>query len=124
MMPTMAAPVIRSAETKDAEAIARIYNHYVVETIVTFDEVPVTAADIERRIEETGEAGFPWFVAEVDGAAVVGLVGVGVLGQAVVLLAGSEGQSGQDNGAERRRQKRPPNGAHDRSEFLTDPPLL
>lgn len=38
---------IRRAETRDAAAIAAIYNHYVLETTVTFDEVPWT---VESRV--------------------------------------------------------------------------
>ena len=63
----MGTPVIRPAEAKDAAAIAGIYNHYVAETIVTFDEKAVTADDIERRIREAREAPYPWFVAELSG---------------------------------------------------------
>ena len=63
----MTAPGIRPVEARDADAIAGIYNHYVAETIVTFDEQPVAADDIARRIENTRKAELPWFVAEADG---------------------------------------------------------
>jgi L-amino acid N-acyltransferase YncA len=59
--------MIRSATTADAAAIAAIYNHYVLNTIVTFEEEPVSAAEMARRITETLSAGFPWFVGEEDG---------------------------------------------------------
>jgi len=52
----------------DAEEIARIYNHYVLETIVTFEEEPVEAPEIARRIVEVAESRLPWLVAERAGA--------------------------------------------------------
>jgi phosphinothricin acetyltransferase len=55
---------IRAATLSDAAAIAGIYNHYVTETVVTFEEEPVPAAEIARRIEEVQSASLPWLVAE------------------------------------------------------------
>jgi L-amino acid N-acyltransferase YncA len=60
--------MIRAATPADAEAIATIYNHYITDTIVTFEEVPLDAAEIARRIEEVQAAGLPWTVVEVSGA--------------------------------------------------------
>ena len=34
---------IRPAASTDAASIAKIYNHYIAETIVTFEEEPVAA---------------------------------------------------------------------------------
>lgn len=62
---------IREAAASDAAAIAEIYNHYVTETVVTFEEEPVPAAGIARRIEAVRSASLPWLVAEV-GRHVVG----------------------------------------------------
>ncbi len=55
---------IRSAVADDATAIADIYNHYVTKTVVTFEEEPVTAKEIARRIEAVQSASLPWLVAE------------------------------------------------------------
>jgi L-amino acid N-acyltransferase YncA len=57
---------IRAATKADAEAIARLYNHYVTETVVTFEEEPILPADIARRMEEVRSASLPWLVAEED----------------------------------------------------------
>lgn len=57
--------MIRSCVPADADAICRIYNHYVNETIVTFEEVPVTATDMAQRITEV-TARLPWLVWETD----------------------------------------------------------
>jgi phosphinothricin acetyltransferase len=54
----------------DATAIAEIYNHYVRETVVTFEETPVAASDMAQRIADVG-APYPWLVSD-DGGAVVG----------------------------------------------------
>lgn len=62
---------IREATPSDAAAIAEIYNHYVDETVVTFEEEPVPAAEIARRIEEVRSASLPWLVAE-EGQGVAG----------------------------------------------------
>ena len=39
---------IRAAEPSDAAGIAAIYNHYVAQSIVTFEEEPVSDAEIAR----------------------------------------------------------------------------
>jgi len=59
--------MIRAAAEADAEAIAYIYNYYVTDTIVTFEEDPVTESEIARRIDLVQSAGLPWLVAEENG---------------------------------------------------------
>jgi phosphinothricin acetyltransferase len=54
----------------DGEALARIYNHYISNTIVTFEETPVDAADMAGRFAEVSASGLPWIVAEWNGVAV------------------------------------------------------
>ena len=62
---------IRAARASDAAAVAAIYNHYVAETAVTFEEEPVSAAEMARRIEGVLSASLPWLVAE-ESADIVG----------------------------------------------------
>ena len=62
-----ASAVVRSATFADAEAVAAIYAHYVLHTIVTFEEEPPDAAEIARRIEKVQTAGLPWLVADDHG---------------------------------------------------------
>lgn len=57
---------VRCVELKDAAFIADIYNHYVNQSSVTFEEDPVDKAEMARRILETKEQGLPWYVAEDD----------------------------------------------------------
>ena len=59
---------VRVVTPEDAGAVAGIYNHYVLQTVVTFEEEPVTAEEMSRRIDEVKAASLPWFVAERDGA--------------------------------------------------------
>lgn len=58
--------VIRDADERDAEAIARIYNHYVATSAVTFDTEPKTAEDRRAWLAAHGER-HPVVVAESDG---------------------------------------------------------
>ena len=59
---------VRAVTAADAGAVAGIYNHYVLETVVTFEEEPVTSDEMSRRIDEVRAASLPWFVAERAGA--------------------------------------------------------
>lgn len=63
--PTVRDP-IREARLSDAEAIAAIYNHYVLHTVVTFEEEPVSGAAMEERMRRVAER-FPWLVHEEGG---------------------------------------------------------
>ena len=45
--------IVRPALVTDAEAIARIYNYYVQNTVITFEEEPVSAQAMATRIAET-----------------------------------------------------------------------
>ena len=64
--------VYRKVEVSDAQAIADIYNHYVQNSFVTFEEEPVSAPDMADRIAETTGQGYPWLVVETAGGAVSG----------------------------------------------------
>ena len=58
-------PSIRKAYPGDAQAICEIYNPYVRDTIITFEQDPVTAPDMAGRIRAIS-ADFPWLIAESD----------------------------------------------------------
>ena len=55
--------MIRNVKLTDAEQIVAIYNYYVVNSIVTFDQVPFTASDFVEKIE-TIAAKYPFIVFE------------------------------------------------------------
>ena len=58
--------MLRTVHPDDAPAIADIYNHYILNSLATFEEVPVTPGEMRQRIVETTET-YPWFVCEEDG---------------------------------------------------------
>jgi len=59
--------MIRSVTNNDAEQVAKIYNYYVLNTAVTFEEQAVTSAQMAQRFDEISDAGLPWLVIEADG---------------------------------------------------------
>jgi L-amino acid N-acyltransferase YncA len=63
--------MIRAATESDAQAIADIYNYYIANTVVTFEEQAISKNDILERMEKITGASLPWLVAE-DGGVVIG----------------------------------------------------
>ena len=57
---------IRHCEPKDAGSICDIYNYYVKNTLITFEDVSVSTGDMQSRIEMATPL-YPWLVCEVDG---------------------------------------------------------
>ena len=58
---------VREASSKDAEQIAGIYNYYIANTVITFEEEPVSESDMAARIAAVQNQGLPWLVAHLDG---------------------------------------------------------
>jgi len=58
--------MIRPASTADASAICSIYNYYVKTSAITFEDVPVCADEMARRISDV-ISHLPWLVFEQDG---------------------------------------------------------
>jgi phosphinothricin acetyltransferase len=54
--------MIRTAIASDAKSIAAIYNHYILNTRITFEENPVDEQTMRRRILTHPK--LPWFVFE------------------------------------------------------------
>lgn len=65
--------IVRAASAKDAAQIARIYNYFVENSVITFEEEPVDAQAMADRIAAVQGASLPWLVTEID-EAVVGYV--------------------------------------------------
>ena len=59
--------MIRDVNQEEAAIISRLYNHYIDNTIITFEETPVAEEEMRARIEET-TASLPWLVIEEKGA--------------------------------------------------------
>jgi len=59
--------MIRQVAESDTKSIANIYNHYVLNTVATFEEKIISANEITRRIDRDNKLGLPWLVAERGG---------------------------------------------------------
>jgi L-amino acid N-acyltransferase YncA len=58
---------IRDATPDDAAAIVAIYNHFVANTAISFEEEAVAESAMRQRIADVRESELPWLVAMVDG---------------------------------------------------------
>ncbi len=58
--------VIRSAKASDASEVAKIFAHYVDETVVTFETIAPSPREWAARIESGAENGYPFLVAETE----------------------------------------------------------
>lgn len=54
--------MIRDAIETDAEGIASIYNHYISNSVATFEEREVSTLDMAERIRAIKESGHSWLV--------------------------------------------------------------
>ena len=54
---------VRSARPEDALQVSEIYNHYIQTSTITFEEEPVSAAEMAARILEIQSLSYPWLVA-------------------------------------------------------------
>ncbi|KXX70475.1 arsinothricin resistance N-acetyltransferase ArsN1 family B [Flammeovirga sp. SJP92] len=57
--------MIRDIKLDDAQAVANIYNYYIENTVVTFEEEAVSAEEIQERIQSK-RVDLPWIVFEKD----------------------------------------------------------
>jgi L-amino acid N-acyltransferase YncA len=58
--------MIREASANDAEQVKNLYNHYILHSIATFEEEPVSAQAMAGRIQAVS-ARYPWLVFEQAG---------------------------------------------------------
>lgn len=56
--------MIRAAVAADAARIVSVYNYYIANTVVTFEEQSLGSDEMAGRILEVQAAGLPWLVAE------------------------------------------------------------
>jgi L-amino acid N-acyltransferase YncA len=61
---------IRPATASDGPALAALYNHYIVHTPITFEEVEVSGTEMATRVADVHAGGFPWLVATRDASLV------------------------------------------------------
>ena len=58
---------IRPATPVDAAAMAAIYNPYVLDSTISFEEEAVSVEDMVARLAKVEEHGLPWLVVELHG---------------------------------------------------------
>lgn len=54
--------MILPVKRQDAQAIVDIYNHYVENTVITFEENIITVNEMVERIEAVTDLNLPWLV--------------------------------------------------------------
>lgn len=59
--------MIRPVQPEDSPTLSDIYNYYIRESAVTFEEEEISPEEIEHRIQQVISAGLPWLVAELEG---------------------------------------------------------
>jgi L-amino acid N-acyltransferase YncA len=64
--------MIRPASDGDAPSIAAIYNPYIAETSISFEEQPVSPHEMLQRMQEVRSASLPYLVLEDSQSAVIG----------------------------------------------------
>ena len=62
--------MIRIVKTNDSEAICKIYNHYIENTVVTFEESPVSPEVMRERIDVVMKESLPYLVFEKEGVVI------------------------------------------------------
>lgn len=62
---------IRPVTPADHEAILNIYNHYVTDTIISFETEPLTLSEMSRRINDISSK-YPYFVCEASDGSIAG----------------------------------------------------
>lgn len=63
---------IRDAVDRDVPDMREIYNHYVANSTVTFDEDALTLAEMRKKFADVAALGYPWLVAESPSGQVLG----------------------------------------------------
>jgi len=63
---------LRSAEAKDCFAICEIYNFYIKNSVVTFDEQTMEASHWEEKLTYLNKQKLPFIVAETDNGEILG----------------------------------------------------
>jgi L-amino acid N-acyltransferase YncA len=60
---------IRPASTQDAKPLVDLYNEYILKTTTTFEIAPISASEMQQRIEAK-QVSHDWLVAAVNGTLV------------------------------------------------------
>lgn len=66
MSTTPSKMIIRPVDLSDSNAIAEIYNHYILNSVASFETEALSYEAMEKRIIEVS-SNFPYYVCEIDG---------------------------------------------------------
>jgi phosphinothricin acetyltransferase len=58
--------MIRVVSEQDVDTICKIYNYYIENTIITFEEKQVSVDEMKLRIADTKSQGYDWLVYEKE----------------------------------------------------------
>jgi phosphinothricin acetyltransferase len=58
--------MIRNISKNDFNEVTEIYNYYISNTIVSFEQEEISVNEMTGRIDKVTAIAFPWIVAEVD----------------------------------------------------------
>lgn len=64
--------MIRAVQQQDAKAITAIYNYYIANTVITFEDELIGSDEINSRILTVQKAKLPWLVAQDESGLVIG----------------------------------------------------
>lgn len=64
--------IVREATEQDLPDVREIYNHYVANSTVTFDEKPWSLRTVRTKFGRVSDLGYPFLVAESSGGMVLG----------------------------------------------------
>lgn len=67
---------IREAVEADLPDIREIYNHYIANSTVTFDEEPQTLKQLRAKFRHNAKLGYPWIVAVSPSGQILGYANV------------------------------------------------
>jgi L-amino acid N-acyltransferase YncA len=58
--------MIRTVEIKDIQEVCSIYNYYIVNSTITFEEEPISVDEMKKRIFDVTPS-YPWLIYEDQG---------------------------------------------------------
>ncbi|MCY7412350.1 MAG: N-acetyltransferase family protein [Salinibacterium sp.] len=67
---------VRNATLADVPSVREIYNHYVMNSTVTFDEKPMTLSEMRKKFEKVTQKKMPFIVAENPAGQILGYANV------------------------------------------------
>lgn len=62
--------IIRDTVLEDSARMAEIYNFYITNTCITFEEAEISSEEMSNRLRKVSESSLPWLVAVKDDAVI------------------------------------------------------